>query len=329
MKSHELLVCLGALLLGAASAVASPAGFAADEGAFSRNLKVTGAVELHVSTGSGTIKVSKGSGGEVRISARIKANNSWSSFWSAEPADLIREIEQHPPVRQEGNRITIGTDDHKYERISISYEITTPEDTRLNASSGSGSVDAYDLHGPAELGTGSGPIIAERIGSEVRAHTGSGSISVMRAGGSVHANTGSGKIEASDVNGEVEASTGSGNITVVHATGKVRAHAASGHVKVEQAVADLDVHSSSGGVDVEGAPKSAHWDLETASGTVRVLLPHGTGFELDAHAGSGTVSTTHQVAVSGTLHRGELRGVSGNADNHLRIRTASGSIRIE
>ena len=328
MSSRKALVCVAALTLAIAVSPRATAA-AGEEGSFERTLKVNGPVDLHVATGSGYIKVNKGSGSEVHVSARIKASNDWMSFWTTGPAEQIKEIERNPPVQQEGNRITIGERVRKWEHLTISYEITVPQETRLSASSGSGGVEAYDVHGPADLGTGSGSIAAERIGAEVHAQTGSGGIKVMRAGGSVHASTGSGGIEASDVTGDVEASTGSGNITVAHATGRIRAHAASGRVKVEQAVADLDVHSSSGGVEVEGAPKSAHWDLETASGTVRVMLPHGTGFELDAHAGSGTVSTTHQVAVTGTLHRGELRGVSGNADNHLRIRTASGSIRIE
>jgi hypothetical protein len=330
LSFREAAVCVAALTLALACATPSramaPSG---EEGSFERTLKVNGPVELHVSTGSGWIKVNKGSGSEVHVSAHIKASNDWASFWTTGPADQIREIERNPPVQQEGNRITIGEHVRKWEHLSISYEITVPQETRLNASSGSGSVEANDVHGPADLGTGSGNIAAERIGAEVHAQTGSGGIKVSRAGGSVHASTGSGSIETSDVTGEVQASTGSGNITVTHATGNVRAHAASGRVKVEQAVADVEAHSSSGGLDVEGSPKSAHWDLETASGSVRVLLPSSTRFELDAHAGSGTVSTTHPVSVTGTMGRGELRGVSGSAENHLRIRTASGSIRIE
>jgi hypothetical protein len=330
MSSKEALVCIAALTLAmTASPRRALAAGASEEGSFERTLKVNGPVDLHVATGSGYIKVSKGSGSEVHVLARIKASNDWMSFWTTGPAEQIKEVERNPPVQQEGNRITIGEHVRKWEHLSISYEITTPEETRLNASSGSGNVDAYDVHGAADLGTGSGSITAERIGADVHAQTGSGGIKVLRAGGPVHASTGSGSIEASDVSGEVEASTGSGNITVAHATGRVRAHAASGRVKVEQAVADLDVRSSSGGLEVDGSPRSAHWDLETASGSVRVLLPQNTGFELDAHAGSGTVSTTHPVSVTGTMGRGELRGVSGSADNHLRIRTASGSIRIE
>jgi DUF4097 and DUF4098 domain-containing protein YvlB len=323
----QAIACVAALTLATTGALAASAP--AEEGSFDRTLKVNGPVELHVATGSGTIKVNKGSSSEVHIFAKIKASDDWRSFWTTGAGDQIKEIERNPPIQQEGNRITIGERVHKWEHISISYEISVPQETRLSAGSGSGTVEAFDVRGPAELSTGSGTINAERIGAEVRAQTGSGGITVSRAGGTVHASTGSGSIQTNEVTGDVDASTGSGNITVSHATGKIRAHAGSGHVRVEQAVADLDVHSASGGLEVEGAPKSAHWDLETASGSVRVMLPHNTGFELDAHAGSGSVSTSHPVSVSGTMRHGELRGVSGSADNHLRIRTASGSIRIE
>src|SRR5579871_4320697 len=150
-------VAFFALALAVAAAPVFARGLA-EEGSFDRTLKVNGPVELRVSTGSGTIKVSRGSGSEVHISARIKANE-WGSFWSTSSTDQIKEIERNPPVRQEGNRIIIG-DEHgrRFEHITISYEITTPQETRLNATSGSGGVEAFDVHGPADLGTGSGTI---------------------------------------------------------------------------------------------------------------------------------------------------------------------------
>jgi len=298
------------------------------EGSFDKTVNVTGLVQLHIGTGSGGIAIRRGPDGSVRIQGRIRANTGW--LWgSTNPAARVKEIEQNPPIRQTGNIVTVGNEVQRWDNVSISYDVTVPEQTQVTADTGSGGVEAYDVRGPAELRTGSGSVRADNIGASVQARTGSGTITVGGAKGDVTANTGSGGIQISRVEGNVEAHTGSGNVTVSGASGRIRADASSGGVTIEKALADVDARSGSGTIAIDGRPKSARWEARTSSGGIRVGLPVGTAFEVDASTSSGSVSTSHSVTTTGTIRRGTLRGVAGRADNKLYLHTGSGSIRID
>ncbi len=106
-------------------------------------------------------------------------------------------------------------------------------------------------------------------------------------------------------------------------------HTGSGRLRVAKANADLDADTGSGGIDVDGRPKSARWELRTSSGSVNVSLPSGTGFQLDAHSGSGRITTTHQLTRTESTNKHDLRGTAGQPDNRIFIRTSNGSIRID
>ena len=321
MRKSMTAILLGLLCAGGATLLRADRA----QGSFERTLTVTGPVQLQVRTGSGSIAVRKGASGSVRVLGRVTAQ----SWFGQDAASRVREVEQNPPISQNGNIVTIGSDVRKWENIGISYELTVPDETQVSAHTGSGNEEIYDVRGPVEASTGSGGIQVENIGSRVEAKTGSGNIRVSRTGGAVTASTGSGGIELSTVNGDASAHTGSGNVTVIGATGAVRARAGSGRVRVEKAQNDVEAQSASGGVSVDGNPKSARWNLQSGSGSVEVGLPRGTPFELDAHTGSGSISTTHELMVSGTFRRNELRGVAIRPDNHIYIRTASGSVRVD
>jgi hypothetical protein len=133
----------------------SPAGAQGPEGAFERTLKVTGAVDLEVQSGSGSIKVEPGAAGSVRVAARLKAGNSWLAGSDVEKR--IRQIEQKPPIEQQGNVIRIGrfADEDLSRNISISYEVTVPAATKLAAHTGSGSIAIGAINCWVKSGSGS------------------------------------------------------------------------------------------------------------------------------------------------------------------------------
>src|SRR5215470_8497434 len=78
--------------------------FASAEGSFQRDLKVTGPVDLEVSTGSGNISVRTGSSDVVKVTGRIHANE----WWGGSAQEKVRKIEANPPIEQNGNVIRIG-----------------------------------------------------------------------------------------------------------------------------------------------------------------------------------------------------------------------------
>lgn len=154
---------------------------------------------------------------------------------------------------------------------------------------------SYELVVPANTTvnsqTGSGSQEIGRVDGPVRAQTGSGNIRIERTGGSLHAQTGSGSIQADSVGGEVRAQTGSGRVEV-------------------RQIARADV------------------SVQTGSGSVTLNLPTDAAYTLDAHTGSGSISTAQPLTVQGKIGRNQLTGTVRGGGNSVTVRTGSGSIDI-
>ena len=105
----------------------------ASEATFERNLTVNGRVELSVATGAGNVHLTRGSGNQVHIFARVKAN------WGGSE-ERVQEIAAHPPIEQTGNIIRIGARHESLHNIGIDYEIEAPADSYLDAGAGSGNI---------------------------------------------------------------------------------------------------------------------------------------------------------------------------------------------
>jgi DUF4097 and DUF4098 domain-containing protein YvlB len=323
-----------AMTVLAVALIASAASLARNtvaEGSFDKTLKVNGAVDLTVSTGSGSISVHTGDASSVHVSARIRVNDGWR-ISDSEARDKVRRIEANPPVEQEGNTIRIGEirDEELRRNVSISYEVITPVDTRLRASTGSGSETLEGVRGPVEASTGSGSIHVIRIGGELHATTGSGTITADGVQGPMRATTGSGGIRAIGIAGGLTGQTGSGSIELEQtAAGDVDVQTGSGGIQLRGVKGRLHARAGSGSILAEGMP-TGEWRLHSGSGGVTLRLPADAGFELDASTGSGSVSTTHEITVVGVIgNRHELRGKSHGGGPLISATTSSGSIRVE
>jgi len=327
MKSNRLLLLSILALTALCLCLAAPAGAA--EGRFARTLQVSGAVELEVQTGSGTIDVRTGDSSSVRITGTIRATRGW--FDSADAEHKVHYLETNPPIEQHGNIIKIGhIEDEELKRdISISYEIVTPVETSLRSSSGSGEQNVSGVRGPVEASSGSGSLRLTNIGDMVRASTGSGHISVEGVKGSVHASTGSGEIHATGVAGGLRASTGSGSVTLRQtAPGDVEVSTGSGTVELEGVHGAVHANTASGNILVEGQGQDS-WRLSTASGSVTIRLPSEQGFTLHARTVSGSIHTAREMTVQGELGKHELEGKVGGGGFLLDVSTVSGNIRVE
>jgi hypothetical protein len=308
-------------------ALAPQAAAQVAEGSFERTMQVTGPVELSVRTGSGRIRVFAGPGDTVKVAARLRSSNSW---FSGDVNARIREIEKNPPVEQTGNSIRLGrfADESVSRNISISYDVTVPERTTLNARTGSGGIDIGDLTGTVDANTGSGSITIGRITGPVTAGTGSGGITVS-GGGSLNARTGSGSIRGSAIGGAVTATSGSGSVRIAKTgTGDVDVSSSSGEVEVTGVDGAARVSASSGSIVVEGRP-SGSWDVHSSSGQVTLRVPPDAAFDLDARVSSGRIETAHPITVSGTISRQRLQGKVSGGGPLVSVRTSSGGIRIQ
>lgn len=254
----------------------------ANEATFERTLSVNGHVELSVSTGSGHIHITHGSGDRVHIFGRVKSN------WGGNE-DKVREIAANPPIEQTGNIIRIGERHENYHNISIDYDIEAPANSFLAASSGSGDITDDGVGENAKLSTGSGSIHAVGLQGGFSANTGSGNIYAEQSGqGDVKVQTGSGTIELKGVHGALRAGTGSGGIKVTGTpTSDWKLETGSGSIEfwAGSAAFTLDASTGSGSVHTDQEMSvQGSFDKHHIVGKV-----HGGGPTVRIETGSGDV----------------------------------------
>jgi Putative adhesin len=284
-----------------------PAIAFAAEKSFDRTLSVNGAVTLHISTGSGYVKVSSGSDNQVHIVGHVKGTNGW--FGGGSSDENVARVADNPPISQAGNIISVG-EGHGDElhHVSIDYDVTTPANTILVAESGSGDLQLSNIKGTVRAHTGSGSIRADKIGAGSRLDTGSGTIEATNLGGASTLQTGSGDLRAQFTSsGDVVANTGSGSINLADVQGGVKAE------------------TGSGSLEISGQPVSA-WKLETGSGDITLKVGNAH-FTLDAETGSGSVQSDPPI----TTHVSDKHHVNGTVNGGgptIKAETGSGNIRI-
>jgi len=295
------------LAIVVASALPSYASVA---GTFDRSFQVNGPVDLEVLSRSGDITVRNGAAGTVSIHGKIHVGNSW--FGGERKAD-VQEIQNNPPIRQNGNSIRI--DYVNASNISIDYEITVPENTAIHAHTGSGDQSVEGLKGNVSLESGSGDMKLTRLSGEMRFQTGSGNVTGRELAGPVRAKAGSGDIVVDETGaGDVEIRTGSGNITVKGINGGFHAEAGSG-----------DIHG-------QGSPKNL-WSIRTGSGNVTLQVPSEAAFDVDISSSSGSVTLGHPVTttVQGRVQesRKSVVGKVRGGGPTISVHTGSGDVQVD
>lgn len=283
--------------------------FARAEGQFDRTLQVSGAVSLDLTTGSGEVTIKTGGSNRVVVHGRVRSSNDW---FGGNADSIVHNVESNPPIEQNGDTIRIGYNlpEEAKRHISISYEITVPADTTLQAGSGSGEISVQGVRSPVKLHTGSGDIRVQDLGPQAHVETGSGSIRAELVAAPFSAGTGSGEIQA-DL-------TGSGDVDV---------HTGSGGIRIRGVSGGLRARTGSGSINADGDVKSP-WQLHSGSGSIRMALSSSGGFNLDVHTSSGSIHSDLPITVQGTLGRRELRGAVRGGGPAVEVSTGSGDVEI-
>jgi DUF4097 and DUF4098 domain-containing protein YvlB len=288
----------------------SLAGFASVAGTFDRSFQVNGPVDLEVLTRSGDITVRNGTAGTVSIHAKIHSGVSWLG---GDHKAEVQELQNNPPIRQNGNSIRI--DYVHFSNISVDYEITVPENTAVRTHTGSGDQTVEGLKGNIDLESGSGDLKLARLSGEMRFQTGSGNVRGRELSGPAKAKAGSGDIEIEEIGaGDVDIRTGSGNITVNGINGGFRAEAGSG-----------DIHG-------KGLPKNM-WSVRAGSGNVTLYVPSDAAFDVDISSNSGNVTLGHPVTttIEGRVResRKSVVGKVRGGGPMVSVHTSSGNVQVD
>jgi hypothetical protein len=255
--------------------VAASTAFAADS-SFERTLSVGSSPNFAVSTGSGYIRLHAGSDSQIHIVAHLHSNHGWMGG-SGDVDSRIQQIVSNPPIVQSGNDITVGEHHNSdlYRNIGIDYDVTLPSGSAIAATTGSGDIDIQEVGANLKAQSGSGTVRAHGIKGPATLGTGSGDIELQQTGpGDVKAETGSGSIRLQGLSGALKAGTGSGDI---EANG--------------QPTTDWKLSTGSGSIRLGvGASARFNLDADTGSGSINVAQPITMQGSLNRHHVAGVVN---------------------------------------
>jgi hypothetical protein len=275
---------------------------------------------LDISNLSGSIEFRRGGGNEAVIEitkiARARTVEEAKEMLGLVGIEVTgqgerAEIRTHYPTGQHGRRNI---------SVSVNFNITVPQNTRVRATTLSGNLKATDIRGELSLTTTSG------------------SVQITNASRITAAKSTSGNVELTNVDSDValDAGTLSGNVILRQVKARrIQIGVISGRVVAQDVETDrLEAQTVSGDVHFSGAlSKSGRYELKTHSGNVRAEIAGRTGFELDANTFSGSVQSDMAVegasaTAGGGNRRKSLRGTVGDGSAVLNVTTFSGNVYV-
>lgn len=140
-------------------------------------------------------------------------------------------------------------------------------------------------------------------------HTGGGSMDVRHLNASLRGTTSGGSITIQDIRGTTDARTSGGSIRLEHIDGRVRARTSGGSVEA-------------------GILSNRGVSLETAGGSITLMLPANVHGSIDAHTSGGRVESAIPVSSTRDSSRNELQGAINGGGELIFLRTSGGSIHI-
>jgi DUF4097 and DUF4098 domain-containing protein YvlB len=294
---------------------------------FSRKVRIGRDGRVSISNISGDIVVTGGSGDEVSIEAVKRARGDRSELARVEI--IVEERAGRVDVRAEHDRDRSDRG-RRGDSASVDFTVTVPASASLDVHSVSGSLKVTGVRGAVRAETVSGHVTTTDTPNLEHAKSVSGDVSLTGA--------------AAD--GDLSAGSVSGSITArgLKARG-LDLGSVSGDVTLTDVTCErLTVKSVSGSVEYAGAiARNGRYEINSHSGTVRLVLANPSGFELNANSFSGSIRSDLPLTIGGDTARDRtpsrsrrrednnehnMRATFGDGSATLTIRTFSGDIII-
>ena len=201
----------------------------------------------------------------------------------------------------------------------------------LNAETSNGKIALRSAHGTVELKSSFGAIEASDIARGIRAITGNGSITLTDIGGDTFAKTSFGSVSVDRINGNLTVEDTNGSITARNVKGDAQATTSFAGVTLESVGGKITVNDQNGGISVVAArPANGCRDiaLRTSFSSIRVRIPEGLGYHVNAHTSFGRISSDLPITTTGSLSPESLDGTIGSGGCQLQLTNSNGSIEI-
>lgn len=236
---------------------------------FEKTVPLAKTGRLYLSSISGNVEIMTSKEAQVRIEAlktskagsldKAKENAAKVTIEVTGEADVVR-VETLYPKRQGG---FWGGDSLN---VSVDYKVWVPEQAGVELRSVSGDVRVAPIGGAAKIKSVSGNVDLDgAAGADVDLV--SGDLTLKAIGGDARIKAVSGDIEATAVKGSVDVKAVSGDIKLLDVSG----------------AQTINAESVSGNITYEGAILAGgRYEIKTHSGDVRMIIPAGSAFDLEA-----------------------------------------------
>jgi DUF4097 and DUF4098 domain-containing protein YvlB len=283
---------------------------------FAKTVPLSKTGKFYLTNISGDVEILTSKEAQVKIEAlktskassleKAKENAAKVTIEVTGEGDLVRVETKYP--RQSGD--SWGGDSIN---VTVDYKIWIPEQAAAEIKSVSGDVNVAALGGQAKIKCVSGNVdLAGAAGAEVDLV--SGDLSMAQIAGDAHVNAVSGNIDVTGIKGSVEVKAVSGDIKLLD-------------------VADAQMvgaESVSGNITYVGAIKAGgRYEIKTHSGDVRVTIPAGSSFDLEANTFSGDIDSDFEITVSGKMSPKEIHGTVGKGGATIILKSFSGNVDLK
>ena len=299
---------------------------------FERTVKLAKDGHVSLNNISGSIEVKSWNKGEVKIEA-LKTSKASSLSAAKENAAEVKIV-----VQKEGDTLRIKTEYPKGKRfrrkrssVSVHYNLWVPSKASVRIDLISGSVGMENIGGEVKLAVTSGSVDLKNIGGEVKVKVTSGSVYVKKAAKGVDCENISGKLELQDIEGDAYLKTVSGKIKVERIKGSIEAATTSGGIEMREVTGAKTVKGKvlSGSIVYDGhIDPNGRYTLHTHSGSIRMFIPSGSGFELEAKTFSGKIESDFDITISGKPRKKAISGIVNKGGAYMKLSTFSGSIYL-
>jgi Putative adhesin len=268
-------------------------------------------VNLSISLSAGDLTIAYSHEGEIRFSAYAK---------DAAGRNVPEEyFKRHIYIEQQGNNVKISDSaDNSITDLPvglfyrITYRLEVPNRTEVVSTlSGIGDQTLLGTTGPARLISRIGNVNVQQVRLEP-----------------IHVSTGKGNISCTRVR-QLEAETGDGNITLMEdGSSKAVVKHGAGKIEVGGARGSFEGSTDRGTLHIKAVPHD-DWQLDSASGTIRIELPPKAAFSLDAKTDHGAISINRDDIQNPDPDAREFHQEVNGGGKHIVARSEKGSIFVE
>jgi putative adhesin len=193
-------------------------------------------------------------------------------------------------------------------------------------------VTLTDVSGSAQVHTSFGAVRIAKVGKGVRVTGENGNVSVADLGAAAFLQTSFGLIEAARVAGDLTAENANGAVKASGIKGEASVKTSFASVTLDGIGGKIEVENQNGSIEVRGVPSSAGkcfpLSLTSSFGPIRVYLPEGTGFKVDARTSFGKVHSDMPLSIAGSIGGDSISGTIGDGKCPLTLANSNGNIDL-